>query len=549
MEEPGAENETVTRQVETTTEGQGLHREPLPELELRELRRSKEPIGAERGMNKMIGVLRPWHNYSIVILKNPDQIRIYDENGLEVSDFGELLSNPSVEINFSKILKASEKTFLGNNTKSSFNVLNVGDLPLLLRDFADKTLKDELQDGQWCLSANSLRLYKLSLKEPDVQIIKEGKYLMVGNKNEAPFIIFITENDSGIVQAPRNWKRIDITSPNSDVPQDLQQYIEEFRRLPGSYRDISNDKYAVLATDVGINIVGKNRINDTPLLSDNVPGIGQNICTDPSNQNILYYCRSNDPEGIIRLDLSPDPNTWGPVVAKLPEKYASINNLQLDPSGNFFLFYSQGDMVVITKDGLEEVKRVAGLSQVNFDSEGRIRAVDKDGHLVIYEPNFNELSQEMDKQRGTKLAKGIKIADIFELEASKKALGQKGGGGLEYLEPLQAQYEQQFTEVLAKITTPEGVHQLRQGFNKLADVLKQQGLKPNEVAFIISGLEGPIEIKEKEFAIKSTQEALVSVQATLASGLSIVSVSEARAEMERIRAVEGLLEEDLRQEV
>ena len=110
-------------------------------------------------------------------------------------------------------------------------------------------------------------------------------------------------------------------------------------------------------------------------------------------------------------------------------------------------------------------------------------------------------------------------------------------------------YQEQFTDVLSKITTQEGVNQIRQGFNKLRDALRQQGLKQNEITFIIEGLEEPITLKEKDFAIKATQEALVSVRATLASGLSINSVSEARAEMEKIRATEALLEGDLRQEV
>ena len=213
------------------------------------------------------------------------------------------------------------------------------------------------------------------------------------------------------------------------------------------------------------------------------------------------------------------------------QKYESVRNLQLDPTGNFFLFYSKEDLVVVTKDTLDEVKRVPNLTQVNFDSTGRIRAVDKDGHLVIYEPNFAEVAEELDKRRVAKLADGIQFQDIFDLEASKKA--QKGGESLEYLEPLRVKYQEQFTDVLSKITTQEGVNQIRQGFNKLRDALRQQGLKQNEITFIIEGLEEPITLKEKDFAIKATQ-ALVSVRATLASGLSINSVSEARAEMEKL---------------
>jgi MoxR-like ATPase len=114
---------------------------------------------------------------------------------------------------------------------------------------------------------------------------------------------------------------------------------------------------------------------------------------------------------------------------------------------------------------------------------------------------------------------------------------------------LRTNYQEQFGKVLAKITTPEGILQLRQGFNKLREQLRQHGLNPNEVNFIIGGLEMPIVEKEREFAVKGAQEALTSIRATLASGLSITSVSEARAEMNKIRATEALLETDLRQKV
>ncbi|MDP3763392.1 MAG: AAA family ATPase [bacterium] len=525
-------------------------KEKLPELELRELMRSEKPINQEDGTKKKIETLRPWNNYSIVILENPQQIKIFDENGLEVQDFKTPLNNTSVEINFQAIIHKAKKKYLGDNSHSKDEVLNAKNLPPLLQKRGLQIIKNQVDQGGWALGVSKIKTEKLELQRPNAHVLEGGKYIVVGNKNESPFIAFITENNAGIVQVPRNWKRIDFTSP--DVPKDLEEYIKAFESLPGEYRDISNGKYTVLVTDVGINIVSKDKINDAPLFSDNLPGVEQNVITDPSNSNILYYCRSNNPKDIMRLDLSAEPNNWAPVAAELPKKYDGISNLQLDPSGNFFLFYSKDDLVIITKDTLEEVKRVPKLTQVNFDRTGRIRAVDKDGHLVIYEPNFDDLAEELDKRRVQKLAEGIKILDIFDLEASKRAQAQQTrnyGESLEYLDPLRTQYTEQFNDVLAKITTQEGVQQIRQGFNKLRDILKQQGLKANEVSFIIEGLEAPIEEKEKEFAGKAAQEALTLVKAKLASGLSIASVSEARSALDTVKASEGLLDTELRREV
>ncbi len=529
--------EVAGRQPKKHPENQELRREPLPELELTELLKSEKPINGIENRKLKIEAVRPWNNYTIVTLEGSDEIQIFDEDARKIEDFKKPHSSKKIVINWQdqNLARKVGKHEIGKDTTTDPNEQKISQVPLELRGPARKKLEQH-------------NYFKLAAQQPEEflsdDMIVLGKYIIFPSR-QGTYFAFETQNEHGVVLSPRDWKRID---PSKPYPPELAKYGEKILGEHEGYKQL-NEKYSAFVTDVGINIVKTEEAKGAPLFSDNVPSIERNITVDPTNPNIIYYCQSSNPRSIKRIDLSAEPNTWGVISAEFPQKYESVSNLQLDPSGNFFLFYSKEDLVMTTKDGLEEVKRVPKLSQVNFDATGRIRAVDKDGHLVIYEPNFDELAQEMDKQRVAKLAQGIKIVDIFELEASKKALGQKGGEGLAYLEPLRTQYEQQFTEVLAKITTPEGAQQLRQGFNKLAEALKQQGLKPNEVAFIISGLEGPIEAKEKEFAIKSTQEALVSVRAKLASGLSITSVSEARAEMEKIRATEALLEGDLRQEV
>ncbi|MBT9167880.1 MAG: hypothetical protein DDT19_01224 [Syntrophomonadaceae bacterium] len=541
MEKFTPEKEIAARQAEAHPEGQELRREPIPELELTELLKSEKPINEVENNKKLkIEAVRPWNNYTIVTLEGSDEILIFNENARKIDDFKKPQSSKKIVINWrdSSLVRKVGKPEIGRDTTTDPNERKISDVSLELREPARKKLE---QRFYFKLSG------ELQPEEflPDDMIVL-GKYIIFSSR-QGTYFAFETQNEHGVVLIPRDWKRID---PSKPYPPELTKYGEKILGEYEGYKQL-NEKYSAFVTDVGINIVKNEEAKGAPLFSDNVSSIERNITVDPTNPNIIYYCQSSNPRSIKRIDLSTEPNTWGVITAKLPQKYESVSNLQLDPSGNFFLFYSKEDLVMVTKDGLEEVKRVPKLSQVNFDATGRIRAVDKDGHLVIYKkPNFDELAQEIDKQRVAKLAQDIKIVDIFELEASKKALGQKGGEGLKYLEPpLLAWYEEQFTEVLAKITTPEGAQQLRQNFNKLAEELKRRGLKSNEVAFIISGLEELIVTKEKEFAIKSTQEALVSVRAKLASGLSISSVSEARAEMEKIRGTEALLEGDLREEV
>jgi len=508
-------------------------KQSLPELELREIQKSAQPINQEEGgAQKKVEVIRPWNNYTIVTLEGSNSIRIFDEDAFDIRV--PLSREVIIDWSCEEIKKKVGHNYIAQDSSTAMDVTKISQVPLDLRGFARQILGNKVE-----LSLSSMEAIRFIASKLTVL---SDKYIVLTSK-EGGFLTFITKNDGGIVLDPRNWKRL---NPSDEIPQDLIKDVEKLLRENEGYKQLNASHYALI-NDVGINIFKTEDPQNSPVFSDYLPSIERNIATDPSNPNIVYYCQSSNPRSVVRLDLNGEPNTWKPVSAEFPNKYESVSNLQLDPSGTFFLFYSNEDLVIVTKDGLQEVKRVPGLTQVNFDSSGRIRAVDKDGYLVIYEPNFEEVAEELDRWRVEKLAQGIQIQDIFDLEASKKE--HKGSEGLEYLEPLRTQYQGQFIDVLSKITTGEGAHQIRQGFDKLREMLRAQGLKPNEINFIIEGLEEPITLKEREFATKDAQIALTSIRAKIASGLSITSVGEARAEMKSLKAIEALLETGLRQEV
>jgi len=514
-------------------------KQTLPELELREIQKSAQPIGQEGGSKKKIETIRPWNNYTIVTIEGIDGIKIFDEDAKSIEDFKPPLNSKKMVINWreERVKQKIGKSYIGKDTDTDQQDLRISQVPLELRAFAKKVL-DGIS-GQYFKLEEQQKLTELSASELTVL---SDKYVVLASK-EGGFFIFVTKSDKGVTLSPKDWKRLNPTDP---IPPELSKEVEKLLGENEGYKQLNESHYALI-TDVGINIFNTADAQGSPVFSEGIPSVERNMTTDPSSPNVIYYCQSSNPRSVVRLDLNGESNTWKPVAAEFPKKYESVRNLQLDPTGNFFLFYSKEDLVVVTKDTLDEVKRVPNLTQVNFDSQGRIRAVDKDGHLVIYEPNFSEVAQELDKWRVARLADGIQIQDIFDLQASKKK--QKGGESLEYLDPLRTKYQEQFIDVLSKITTGEGVMQVRQGFIKLREALRSQGLKPNEITFIIEGLEEPITVKEKEFAIKGTQDSLTFIRAKLASGLSITSVGEARAEMEKVKAVEALLEGDFRHEV
>jgi len=514
--------------------GAGAEHAGLPELDLKVLRRSEQPITKEGVQTRTLEGLRPWHNYTIVTLEGSDTIQIFDEDARPVQDFVSPSSSKSIVIHWGK-----SRARLGNIEYISNTTLSK--IPRDLEDEAGKILRS--RGGE---------VYLLSLQDNNkpssrFEVSADGKYIVLFSKETKAYVAFRTQNEVGITLAPRNWVRIDPHSVEADRDE-VDTFVELLQSEFEGYKPL-NDQYAALVTDVGISIVNKDAPKGAPVFSDRTPSVERNVVMDPANPRTAYYCASTNPIGIARLELGGDPKTWSPVVAKFPKPYEEVRNLQLDPNGNFFLFYSKDELVILTKEGLEEVKRVPKLTQVNFDEQSRIRAVDADGHLVVMEPNFGAFAEELDKRRIARLASGIRVADIFDVEVARKREAAAKTATLEYLQPLRAQYEVQFQEVLAKTTTHEGVRELRVGLVKLRDTLHQQGLKPNEVAFILEALEAPILVKEKEFAANAARAALALVRAKLGGGLSIASISEARTAMETIRAQEALLDEELRREV
>lgn len=513
--------------------------EELPELELRLLLRSKDQVNREGGMELHIESVISWNNYTIVMLDRGSDIHILDESAEPLDDFKSPKSSTKVSVNFNELRRTLDlkSTLTRGSSRGGPYEQSISKLPLQLQALARIAMG---KDNYLYIENSNMP----ATSDVVGQAIVLNDTYVVFKSTRGVSVTFQTKSDVGILLAPKDWVRLD---PDQPYSAELTEMLRPVLESPEGFIPIS-DKWYAIVTDVSISIVSATEQDARPIFTDTVPSIDRNTCVDPSNANTIFYCQGTNPRGIRRVDMSGDPQQWLSVEVELPTKYDSVKNLQLDPSGNFFLFYSKEDLVILAKDTLEEVKRVPKLSHVNFDGQGRIRAVDQDNHLVIYEPNFAELAESLDRQRVAKLAAGLDIADLFGRAAKKKGT-KEDVPSLERLQPLRDKFEGQFRTIIDTITTAEGVSQLRQGYNTFREALRQQGLKTDEIGFIVAGLEEPLVTKEREFAAKGAEDIITAIRAKLVSGLSLGSASEARDLMARLRVSEGLLEPAKRQEV
>lgn len=491
----------------------------LPELQLTELARSKEPISG------IIEDICSWKNYTIIVTDQKITVMNQDMEPVE-------LNNSSVNINFSwDRLKTSRIQYISRDGRDSSNdEIYVSKLPFLLR----KKGKDTVNDRSY-VNMSSIPNIESKL----VGIVELDKYLFFKDKEGSILSGFKLVNDEGIFLSPKNWEKLEI---DSQIPKELEVEINKIEKENGEFKYVSNSCY-ILITDVGINIFRSENGNNSLVFSKNIPSVGKNITIDPNNPDIIYFCQGSNPITIQKINVSGDPSTWEVTSADFQNKYKSVSNLQLDPSGRFFLFYSKENLVIVSKDTLEEVITMPELSQVNFDESGHIRAIDKDGHLVIYEANFDELVVEIEKRKLENLANNVDVDDIFKKAAKKKETGDED---LHRLDLVKDQYQQKFSEKLKNINDKEGTEQARQTITLLRLQLKTQGLNDKEIEYIVSGLEKPVLAKEKEFATNDTEAAIKLIEQTLDIGLSISSVSEAKNIINQIRGNEALLDKDLR---
>lgn len=516
---------------------------PLPELKITQAVKSPEPI-VKVEPNKPItsedGIIQPYREYTIALAKDSKEIQILDGQGRKI----EGLTNTSTMIFDWPLYEKDGKTHI-TETFNHDLVKKIDTFPKHQRSFLKNFYEKKRGGDQFAKMPNiPLQMDTNKLDSVLINITSNNNIVIIDSNG---FIAFQTRSAQGIELPPRNWKRVDLTNEElEDLPQDIKSQVaimeksedlSFIQQIGGSF-NVLVDKDKLAVAKLGQTIANAE-------FTDRVANIGQNVCLDPKAKGVIYYCATDNPKTILKLDTTKEQTAWQTEAVEIPQQFKNIKNLRLDPTGNFFTFESSGDFVFLDKDSLQEVKRIPKLINAALDDEGRIRGIDEKGNLVVYDANFQEVTQELEKRRVVRLAQGLRT-DLFKQEsaAAKVDVDQ-----FKYLVPVKTDLETQFNTQLQTITNLGDISTVTEALGKLRLRLQSEGLQPAQIAFITQGIQDSIGGKERILAAPVVAQGLVDLNTKLAGNLTIAAITEAKGDLSKLKSLEGLVDETTRAQI
>src|SRR3989344_3036903 len=545
MEQPMQQERDNQQKAQSSGEGESS----LPELKLTERLKSSAPLvrlpqNIEFSPEKAI--IQPYGEYTVVLGQGGNQIGVIDSQGRKIDE----LTNTEVLIaDWRDLRRNSSGGYYGDLTtgQGDYYSKNVSGLPARLRPYAEEMIR---QNGgkNILIPQQTWRL--------DTQDIGSIKTITIGDKyvlfvDKEGLIAFQAKNEQGVNLPPRNWKRLDsLDSWINKVPPEIRIAVNN-SRIEGlkSFIPDSERGFGVNVHENDVKIVKFGNQPDSELFTDRIRGVDTNLCRDPINKKVYYYCQSNNADTLIKLDTTlDDSSTWQTESAEFPQKYENISNLQLDPSGNFFMFQSCDSYVFLDKNTLQEAKKLPKFYNVKVDSEGRLRGIDARGHLVIYDANFQEVAQAAEKARVARFAQGL-AAGLFKKEG-EAAPAKIDVDQFQHLVPAKTDFETQFNNQLQTINNLDNISDINQALNRLKSRLSGEGLKPDQIDFITGGIADSIRDKEVTLAAPVIENDITSLDTKLSSGnLTLASIAEARADLAELKSLEGLADENTRSKI
>lgn len=508
---------------------------PLPKLALQEASK------VASGLKEEVKDIAYWGNNILVIPENQNSLEVFDSQGVPNEDFKKL-----GQINLNVPQKDNNSQYFSRGKSDDNGDIELTDLPAHINTlFSNEALSVPYVTIQSVVGWYSINK---DVSKWQLSTTNNGKYVILFHPATKYFIAYQTINEAGHPLPPRNWTRFDV-SILKKLPDDLEKTLIEMQNGVGSIISSINSEKQAAITDTVLTIQDK---SGKELFTDKVDQVGRNFCVDPTNPEVIYYCRSINPVEIIKLDMKGDPKSWKPVAAKIPVRYDRVDGLQMDPTGSFFTFaVPQKGVVIVSNDTLEEVGNFAGLRHVSFDTNGDIRAMNVKNEFVVLRTNLDEISRTAKARRLTAKLQGM--GDLF-----KGISGPTGkGGALEaaqaksyaYLDQYKQRYEQQIVPLITGAKTLADLKKFATDLDGLRTYLSQSDLNPDEVNYMTAEIGKVITVKEKEVANDEVVTAVAEVRAKLTGLNDITAAAELRQQVDDLQAVMHLLDDTVRTDV
>lgn len=498
-------------------------------------------------------VVEPHGDYTLVLGAGIKEIQIFDAQGRKIEG---LDNNSTTVVDWPEFRKrdqqgtheyirlAIDMASIAFDSRRYYR--KVDTLPPRLQPFATKYIEERGRGKNECDIPNAA--WQLDPAKANETTIKSGDGYILIRQNSGIFVAFQTRSPQGVELPPRNWKRFDnVDQWTAKLPPAISAEFNLLNRPDVVTIDKASNHFVFVYKDrVAFLKPGQNV--DQPDFEDKIACVGKNIALDPKNSDIVYYCAADNPLTIMRLNTNGDSQTWHTEAVDLPQQYNEIINLKLDPSGNFFTFESEGHFVILIKDSLKEVANISNVFNGKIDQQGKIRGIDEKGQLVIYDPHFQDAIQEVEKRRVARLAQGL-ATDLFAPEASTTG-AVVNMDEFEHLVPAKTQFETQFDTQIQAIAALEDMGTISGALGKLRTRLQTEGLQPKQIAFITQGIEDAIKGREQILAAPVVAQGLVDLNTKLTAGnLTVAVISEARADLARLKSLEGLVDDATRTQI
>ncbi len=546
---PPAKSETISL-PEKADEG--------PKLTLKKVMESSEPIlRTGDSAESLIAI----DGYTVV--QGPHQLYVVDDRGNVDQDFSNK-SKTQISVNWDEVAKDQQ-------TRPRFSTFSTGIQAMPSLRAVKKTMIGS--SGEEDLSGRHTNV-QLHGK---LQALNGGDQIVLSQDGHT-YIAFETTRDGERLQ-PRMWNRLEGAVPklleNSEVRRHLA-FTRIFEEDNGHVVHLT--KYHVEITREGVTIRLRSGGRTETVFSDPVESVELNVCADPVQPDVLYYCRSDNPKEVSRIDTSVDPNEWHtqrPLKFPNGVKFRKVSDLKMDPSGRFFTCVADRKFVILAADTLEPVEtgivdmvktsedskqtndastsskptKDILLSQATLDKDGRIRAVNAEGKVVVYETNLDTIGHEIESRKAAKLASGIDVSGLFG-SPSKPVRGKAvEKDAQKALEPTKTQIESEFGPRIAAVQTDEDMRGVADARNTLKERLKTTGLNPTQIEFVTGGVDAKIAERMREIGDSTVGKILNEVRAKIANGVSLSIIGAVSDKLTEAKNLEHHISPNVRDEV